>query len=160
MEVFLVCSDSLVRRLVSTRSPAIEIGVRPLEVDVLGDLDFHNRTGPVLLSSDMILEQPDVVFADRCREQLAKIAERVMQVLGFAHLLRIDDPADPDFLEIGVVRIAHSRSTELTSTSPPPQGQNDCGVNAADSRREWTKDDVRVLKSSARQKTPAPKIAK
>jgi hypothetical protein len=27
-------------------------------------------------------------------------------------------------------------------------------------RREWTKDDVRVLKSSARQKTPAPKIAK
>ena len=57
-------------------------------------------------------------------------------------------------------RIAHSRSTELTSTSPPPQGQNDYGVNAADSRREWTKDDVRVLKSSARQKTPAPKIAK
>jgi len=27
-------------------------------------------------------------------------------------------------------------------------------------RREWTKDDVRVLKSSARQKTPAAKIAK
>lgn len=80
MEVFLVCSDGLVRRLVSTRSPAIEIGVRPFEVDVLGDPDFHNRTGPVLLSSDMILEQPDVVFADRCREQLAKIAERVMQV--------------------------------------------------------------------------------
>lgn len=80
MEVFLVCSDSLVRRLVSTRSPAIEIGVRPFEVDVLGDPDFHNRTGPVLLSPDMILEQPDVVFADRCREHLAKIAERVMQV--------------------------------------------------------------------------------
>lgn len=77
MEVFLVCSDGLVRRLVSTRSPAIEIGVRPFEVDVLGDPDFHNRTGPVLLSPDMILEQPDVVFADRCREQLAKIAERV-----------------------------------------------------------------------------------
>ena len=54
-------------------------------------------------------------------------------------------------------RIAHSRSTELTSTSPPPQGQNDYGVNAADSRREWTKDDVRVLKSSARQKTAGPK---
>jgi hypothetical protein len=27
-------------------------------------------------------------------------------------------------------------------------------------RREWTKDDVRALKSSARQKTPALKIAK
>jgi hypothetical protein len=27
-------------------------------------------------------------------------------------------------------------------------------------RREWTKDDVRALKSSARQKTPAAKIAK
>jgi hypothetical protein len=89
--------------MVSIRSPAIEIGVRPLEVDVLGDPDFHNRTGPVLLGPDMILEQPDVVFTDRCREQLAKIAERVMQVLGLAHLLRIDDPADPDFLKIGVV---------------------------------------------------------
>jgi hypothetical protein len=27
-------------------------------------------------------------------------------------------------------------------------------------RREWTKDDVRALKSSAHQKTPAAKIAK
>jgi hypothetical protein len=27
-------------------------------------------------------------------------------------------------------------------------------------RREWTKDDVRVLKLSARQKTPAAEIAK
>jgi len=27
-------------------------------------------------------------------------------------------------------------------------------------RREWTNDDIRVLKSSARQKTPAAKIAK
>jgi hypothetical protein len=27
-------------------------------------------------------------------------------------------------------------------------------------RREWTKDDIRILKSSARQKTPAAKIAK
>jgi hypothetical protein len=27
-------------------------------------------------------------------------------------------------------------------------------------RREWTNDDIRILKSSARQKTPAAKIAK
>jgi hypothetical protein len=30
----------------------------------------------------------------------------------------------------------------------------------ASKRREWTKDDIRDLKSMARQKTPAPKIAR
>lgn len=30
----------------------------------------------------------------------------------------------------------------------------------ASKRREWTKDDVRELKSQAKHKTPAPKIAK
>ena len=54
-------------------------------------------------SGGVVLEQLDVVFAGRGREQHHQIVQRVVKVLGLAHLLDVQDAADPDLVQVGVV---------------------------------------------------------
>src|SRR5262249_47554661 len=99
----------------AVRSPMIQILVRPVEVVVVVDPDFDERACPLqilfqvvifrpvicqpIISSHMKLEQPDIVFADRRREHLATIRQRVVHVSGLADLAHVDDSIDPNFLD-------------------------------------------------------------
>jgi hypothetical protein len=48
----------------------------------------------------VVFEQPDVIFANGRRKQLAEICQGIMKVFRFANLLRIDNPAHPYFVEL------------------------------------------------------------
>ena len=51
----------------------------------------------------MIPEQVDVIRADCCTKQLTQISQRVMQVVGRTNLVGVDNPADPDLLQIRMI---------------------------------------------------------
>jgi hypothetical protein len=103
----LVSIERLVRRTLAALYSMMEIAVRPVEIDGAVYWDFDNcetlpPLGDLWVARDVALEQLDVIFANGCTKQLAKIGQRIMQVSGRENLAWIDDPADPDLIQIVV----------------------------------------------------------
>src|SRR5208283_3681657 len=112
-----ICFVRFLRCFYSLLPPAFEITVSPFEIHMRTDMDFYNFALPNLRRSsrqwsrfnidvvkfDMIFEQLDIILADRGREQLAKVAQGVVQVSWPPNLVGVNDPVDPDFLQFEVV---------------------------------------------------------
>ena len=75
---------SLLRRNRAIRSSSFKIGVRPFKIDIAIDRDFDDGAFPSVCfrcppadfaTHNVILKQFNVIFADRCGEQLAQISQ-------------------------------------------------------------------------------------
>ena len=114
-----IALQRFVGRTITVVSTAFQIGVCPVKIDVGIDFDFHDLAMPLIVFLDVILEELDVVFPHRRSEQHAQIAERLSDVLGRTDLRGVYDPADPDFIKIGMIL---SNCLKLTvSISAPSQ---------------------------------------
>ena len=100
----LMRCDCFLRRLSSQPPPFIQIAMIPFEIDVRRHVNLDDRAFPWLLPRcgfvilDVIFEQLDVILAYGCCKQLAEICQRIMKVVRFANLLRIDNPNHPNFV--------------------------------------------------------------
>ena len=111
--IFLIRLDCLFPCGSPQLSPVLQVAVIPFEIDMPRHANLDYCAFPIaytFFGPDVVFEKFDVIFADGCCKQLAKICQRIMKVFRFADLLRIDNPADPYFaLARGAPR-ASSRS--------------------------------------------------
>jgi len=85
-------------------SPVFQVAVIPFEIDVPWYVNLDDYAVPRILlfpvffvlpvlpglvsvTSDVVFEQPDVIFANGRRKQLAEICQGIMKVFWFADLL-------------------------------------------------------------------------
>src|ERR1700730_4892788 len=111
--------DRLLRRGFPKLSTVLQIAVIPFEIDVPRHLNLDDYALPriglfpvpgvlpcfAVVVLDVVFEQFDVVFADGCCKQLAKICKRIVKVFWFADVGGIDDPAHPYFVQLVVWRL-------------------------------------------------------